>query len=135
MRLFVFVLALIAAPAFADEVSDAIDVGRFGVMLDQAAAIEKVRLPVDDTQPSTYGQLVATVVRFNTLSAKVCRKRRRLPAEDCAGPFTPGWLVPSQGEVEPARLRPMIDEAGSRIGTFWGDVCDRAPDRHFCDIE
>lgn len=130
MRLTVFVLALIATQASADDFSAAIEVGRFGVMLDQAAAIEQVPLPTASPGDDLYGQLVATVERFNLLADRVCAKTA-LPAEDCAGPFTPGWLSPGAG----TDLNAMIDEAGLRIGTFWGDVCARAPDRHFCDIE
>ncbi|MBV9991635.1 MAG: hypothetical protein JOZ72_10115 [Alphaproteobacteria bacterium] len=129
MRLTVLVLALIATPAFADDLTAAIEVGRFGVMLDQAAAIEQVALPTAATGGDLYGQLVATVGRFNVLAGQVCRKAE-LPAADCAGPFEPAWLS-SRGPD----LNAMIDEAGGRIGTFWGDVCARAPDRHSCDIE
>lgn len=129
MRLIAFVLALIATPAVADDLTASIEVGRFGVMLDQAATIEQVTLPSTATGEDLYGQLVATVGRFNLLADAVCRKAA-LPAADCAGPFEPAWLT-SRGPD----LNAMIEEAGERIGTFWGDVCDRAPDRHVCDIE
>jgi hypothetical protein len=129
MRLIVCVLALIATQALADDFSASIEVGRFGVMLDQAAAIEQVPLPSASPRDDLYGQLVATVERFNILADRVCAKTA-LPAEDCAGPFQPAWL--SSGGTD---MGVMIDEAGLRIGTFWGDVCARAADRHFCDIE
>ncbi len=138
MRRAVLVLAFgfLAPSAFADDFSASIEVGRFGVMLDQAAAIERVPLPVaaEAPQDDLHARLVATVVRFNALAEQVCRKAR-LPAGDCAGPFTPDWLADGRPEADPARLRTMIDETAARIGTFWGDVCDTAPDRHSCDIE
>lgn len=130
MRLAALLIVFVATPALADEISDAITVGRFDVMLDQAAAIERVKLPPMDPRDTLYSQLVATVERYNVLADRVCRKAK-LPAGDCAGPFRPAWLAPGAG----TDLGVMIEEAGARIGTFWGDVCARAPDRHFCDIE
>ena len=138
MRFSVLAFLFLASPALADDPSAAIEVGRFGVMLDQAAAAEKLVVPAAEAapDPSTggiYRQLVATVLRFNMLSNRVCGEIA-LPAKDCAGPFTPAWL--SAGTVEdPAWLRTMIDEAGERITGFWSDMCAKAPDPHLCDIE
>jgi hypothetical protein len=141
MRLSVLAFVLLASPALADDPSAAIEVGRFGVMLDQAAAAEKLVAPADGApQPDqstngTYRQLVATVLRFNVIANRVCAEIA-LPPGDCSGPYLPGWLA--AGTVDdPAQLRAMIDEAGERIGTFWGDMCAkaRAKDEHLCDIE
>jgi hypothetical protein len=138
--LFALGFALLASPALADDPSAAIEVGRFGVMLDQAAAAEKLVVPPadaasapDQSTGGIYRQLVATVLRFNVLSNRICGEVA-LPVKDCAGPFTPAWL--SAGTVEdPARLRIMIDETGERIVTFWGDMCTKASDERLCDIE
>jgi len=142
VRRIAFAVLFLASPALADDPSAAIEVGRFGVMLDQATAAEKLLVPqadvasaTDQTTEGTYRLLVATVLRFNLVAERVCREIA-LPARDCAGPFMPAWL--SAGTVEdPARLRAMIDETGERIGGFWGDVCARAKasDEHLCDIE
>lgn len=142
MRRLLFALgfSLIVSPAMADDPTAAIEVGRFGVMLDQAAAAEKLVVPPSDAAAApdqstggTYRQLVATVLRFNMLSNRICAEIA-LPAKDCAGPFTPAWLSAATVE-DPARLRTMIDEAGERIIGFWGDMCAKAPDEHLCDIE
>lgn len=141
MRLFALLLISSAVPALADDPSAAIEVGRFGVMLDQAEAAEKLALPAETPEPDQttngiYRQLVATVLRYNVITERVCRREAVLPAADCSGPFAPSWL--SAGSVDdPARLRVMIDEAGERIGAFWGDMCEKARgrDAHLCDIE
>jgi hypothetical protein len=143
MRRLALVLCLIATPALADDPGAAIEVGRFGVMLDQIQAAERLvasaPAPVPtETAPmpdDLYQQLVAIVVRFNAISQRVCGEVA-LPAADCAGPFAPAWLK-AGATSDPARLRPMIDEAGARIGAFWGDMCAlaRAKDEHLCDIE
>jgi len=143
MRLLaVALLAASAAPApAADDPSAAIEVGRFGVMLDQAEAAQKLAMPASDepapdlSTGGIYRQPVATVLRYNVIAERVCRGAV-LPKADCEGPFTPSWL--GLGAVDdPARLRPMIDEAGARIGTFWSDMCEKARsrDEHLCDIE
>lgn len=138
MRRLLLVFALAASPAMADDPGAAIEVGRFGVMLDQAQAAERALLPSAPAPASAsvegglYRQLVGTVERFNALSGRVCREIA-LPAEDCTGPFAPAWL--STGETDdPKRLRAMIDETGARIGAFWGDMCAKM-EEHFCDIE
>lgn len=138
MRRLLLILPLIATPALADDPSAAIDVGRFGVMLDQVQAAEKQVVPQQDAAPDPsvagiYRQLVATVLRFNVISNRICGEVP-LPAADCAGPFTPAWLSAGPGD-DPARLRAMIDEAGERIGPFWGDMCAKSKDEHLCDIE
>ncbi|HWA88862.1 MAG TPA: hypothetical protein VG889_02430 [Rhizomicrobium sp.] len=139
MRFALFAVLFLASPfsaslARADDFSAAIEVGRFGVMLDQAAAIEKVSLPDagprDDLHDDLHGRLVATVLRFNRLSDQVCRKAA-LPAADCTGPFRPGWL--GTREADPDALRAMIDETGEHIVTFWGDICATSPES--CQIE
>lgn len=137
-------LATVPALAEAPEIQDpaaAIEVGRYGVMLDQAVQAEKLLVPTavpvavpDAPRDTLYEILVATVLRFNALSGRVCGEIS-LPAADCAGPFEPAWL-----RAEPAdrpHLRAMIDETGERIGAFWGDVCAKvkAADEHLCDIE
>ena len=135
-----------AAPPDAD-IAASIDIGRFGVMVDQMEAAQKVLVPGSggavasaDTGPqSEYQKLVTTVLRFNVIADRLCA-HVALPAEDCAGPFMPDWLATKPRDPgDPVRLRAMIDEAGSRIGTFWGDICDRAKaaggDSHLCDIE
>ena len=75
MRLTAFVLAMIAGPAAADDLSASIEVGRFGVMLDQAAAIEQVALPAASTGDDLYGQLVATVGRADRLDPVALMRR------------------------------------------------------------
>lgn len=138
MRWSALFLCLAVTPALADDPGAAIEVGRFGVMLDQVQAAERLIAPasaVPEAAPAAdglYQQLVATVLRFNAISARVCREVA-LPASDCAGPFQPSWVR----EGASSDLRPMIDETGARIGAFWGDMCAlaRAKDEHLCDIE
>jgi len=140
MRRLIFAMCLAAPPALADDPSAAIDVGRFGVMLDQVQSAEKQIVPPmdpaaapDQSVAGIYRQLVATVLRFNVISDRVCHEVA-LPAPDCTGPFTPAWLSAGP-DGDPTRLRAMIDEAGEHIGTFWGDMCAKARDEHLCDIE
>ena len=138
MRRWLLALVLAASPALADDPGASIDVGRFGVMLDQAQAAERKLVPSAAAQPAPplegglYRQLVGTVERFNSLSGRICREIA-LPAADCAGPFAPAWLATGETD-DPQRLRAMIDETGARIGAFWGDMCAKM-DEHFCDIE
>lgn len=149
--LFLAAAVLLAAvPAFGteplsgiDDPAASIEVGRYGVMLDQIVAAKELfaahDIPIaaqDAPRGSIYEILDATVLRFNTLSGQVCRDIE-LPAADCTDPFKPAWL--SAPPSDQPHLRAMIDEAGFRVTTFWGDVCAKARsakgDEHLCDIE
>jgi len=142
-------IVLLAVPALADSTSDttlSIEIGRFGVMLDHAAAAEKLLAPKAQAETAAsleggtlFERLARTVRRFNVLSAHLCAEIT-LPQADCQGPFLPAWLSAPEGDRDdPERLRAMVDEAAQHIGDFWSDVCALAKAKgagpHFCDIE
>ena len=107
-----------------------IEIGRYGVMLQQAAQITETQLGAPDASAEDPKEIARalreSVWRFNLERSQLCA--RNLYVETSCGPaFEPTWIS------EPSDARPTLEilqqrshEVGGEVQRFWGAICDAA---------
>ncbi|MBL8531334.1 MAG: hypothetical protein JNK94_06330 [Hyphomonadaceae bacterium] len=135
------------APSERDPAALNIEVGRYGVMLDQVAALTLDRPGVGEPEATDLRDLSRrlreTVWRYNIERSRLCA--RGLFTDVACGPvFNPIWIADAPA-AEPTieEIRSRADEVGREVSGFWNVVCEdartRAPDeearRSACAIE
>ena len=131
-------LALCAAPAWADGQSDlVIQSGRLGVMMDQSGRIlpnipKPGQGPSLDTPSGThayvFATLVSAVLTYNALADRACADGV-LGGDLCRGPYLPAWLGRKASDVSDTQLNAMVDEASARLVPFWSALCAKSPEQ------
>jgi hypothetical protein len=107
-----------------------IEIGRYGVMVNQAAALTAQKPGTSMAEPSDPKEMARslreTVWRFNVERSELCG--RNLYAEvSCTPALEPVWMS------EPADASPSLSElsersqlVGQEVQKFWSAVCDDA---------
>lgn len=128
-----------ATPAAPDPMALNIEIGRYGVMLDQVHELTAPRSGPNELDPTTPGELARalreTVWAYNRERSALCAKG--LFREVACGPaYEPVWIS------ETPALPPTLEEIESRsravgeeVTRFWGAVCEDARSRAESDEE
>lgn len=124
-----------------------IEVGRYGVMIDQGMAarnfLEEKGAAGDPSEEVDGLALERSIhiraLEANLLQAEVCAKEL-VPQTLCAAPFTPAWLSEPRAESPTLwQLQARADQLGAFLMPIWGALCEKAKgegaDEVFCAIE
>ena len=107
-----------------------IEIGRYGVMLNQAAELTSTQLGAPDASNEDPKELARalreSVWRYNIERSQLCA--RNLYTETSCGPaFEPSWISePSDARPTPEQLQSRSAEVGQEVQRFWSTICDAA---------
>src|SRR5690606_39209697 len=122
------------APPDAIEPFDlSIEIGRYGVMLDQAASLTAERpgaIEIAPDEPVAMARaLRETVWEYNLTRSRLCG--RGLFRDVACGPaLAPVWISEPEGVAPTLEdLRSRADAVGAEVMSFWNAVCEDARTR------
>jgi hypothetical protein len=107
-----------------------IEIGRYHVMLRQAAELSSTQLGAPDAGVEDPKELARglreAVWQYNIQRSQLCA--RNLYTETSCGPaFEPTWISePSDARPTPEQLQQRSAEVGQEVQRFWGAICDAA---------
>lgn len=110
-----------------------IEIGRYGVMLDQVNTLTRDRpgsAENDPTQPRELGRALREAVwQYNGERSRLCAKG--LFTEIACGPaYEPVWISePSDVEPTLQEIQSRSDALGEEVMRFWNTVCEDAASR------
>lgn len=110
-----------------------IEIGRYGVMLDQTENLSADRPGAVETGPDEPGAMARalreTVWQYNLGRSRLCG--RGLFTDVACGPvYEPVWLSePAEATVTLEELKSRSDAVGAEVMRFWNAVCEDARTR------
>lgn len=110
-----------------------IEIGRYGVMLDQVDSLTHDRpgsAETDPTQPRELGRALREAVwRYNVERSQLCAKGLFTEIA-CGSPYEPVWISePSSVEPTLQEIQSRSDALGEEVMRFWNAVCEDAASR------
>lgn len=107
-----------------------IEIGRYGVMLDQVADIGDRTSAADAADPEDPRALARALREaawdYNLKRSRLCAANF-MPEVSCGPAYNPVWLAdPADAEVSLEALQGRAQELGERVMPLWNAVCDHA---------
>jgi hypothetical protein len=124
-----------------------IEIGRYGVMLQQTGQITQTQIGAPDAGAEDAKELARglreTVWTYNIQRSQLCA-RNLFTETTCTPPYEPVWISePPNTRPTPEQLQSRSAEVGREVQTFWNTICndarhrtqDREQQRLICAIE
>ena len=124
-----------------------IEIGRYGVMLQQTGQLTQTQVGAPDASAEDAKELARglreTVWTYNIQRSQLCG-RNLFTETTCTPPYEPVWISePPGARPTPEQLQSRSAEVGHEVQTFWTAICndarrrtqDREQQRLVCAIE
>lgn len=124
-----------------------IEIGRYGVMLQQTGHLTETQVGAPDASATDAKELARglreTVWQYNIQRSQLCA-RNLFTETTCTPPYEPVWISePPNSRPTPEQLQQRSEEVGHEVQTFWNAICsdarrrtqDHEQQRLICAIE